>query len=419
MVIRNRKIFKLFDSCDKEEAMNDGLPSRLCALNSLNAVFDKGQALDQALDKYALKLNLSPQDKSFAHALCGLVLRHKPNLQTMINSATDRKRDIDPLALNTVLLIGAAQIYFMHVPDHAAVDTSVDLSVKIKCPKQKGLVNAVLRRLICEKETHPIHPSLPQWIRKSWETDYGEEEALHLEQSSLQQAKIGLSDKDGQWHIVDSPNTLPNLTPDQWVQDFASHYPVSLMNDLTGCHVFDLCAAPGGKTMQLAAKGAHVTSVDISASRLRRLQENLDRTNLGSHVKTICADLLKWNPNHQADIVLLDAPCSATGTIRRHPDLPYIRGEKDIQALVALQKQILDRAKGWAKPGGLLIYCTCSLQKIEGEAHIENFLNHNSEFQRATPDAVNPKYLTADGDIRLLPTYGDMDGFFISFLKKS
>ncbi len=385
--------------------MSEGLYSRLCALNALNAVFEDFKPLDESLDKNAEKYKLSAQDKAFAHALCGYVLRYKDALQGRVNKQANRTRDIDPPHLNTLMLMGAAQIYLMDgVANHAAVSTSVDLAVRIKCPKQKGLVNGLLRNLI-RGDTPSLKPSLPEGLVSLWVEDYGDMVAKNIEKASLQEAKIGIANKDGKWQIREE---WSNLTPDEWVQDYSSHKPVSLLDaDLTGITVLDLCAAPGGKTMQLAAKGATVTSVDISEKRLKRLHENLERTNLTDNVMVVCSDILKYKPEQSFDIVLLDAPCSATGTIRRHPDLPYIRGQEDMDALVKLQIQLLDKAKKWVKPNGTLIYCTCSLQKAEGEHQIQEFLD------------LNPNFKQQRNSIRLLPSEGDRDGFFISFLTKS
>ena len=194
------------------------------------------------------------------------------------------------------------------------------------------------------------------------------------------------------------------------------YLPVSLLDDLTDKNVLDLCAAPGGKTMQLASKGANVTSVDISEKRLKRLNENVTRTGLDKNVGVVCADILKWKPSQKYDVILLDAPCSATGTIRRHPDLPYIRTQKDIQSLTQLQANLLDRVKDWLSDDGMIIYCTCSLQKVEGEKQIDKFLQNNGTFKRVKIKD-HDEWKTPEGDIRLLPTYGEMDGFFISILK--
>jgi len=385
--------------------MSEGLYSRLCALNSLNAVFENFKPLDESLDKNAEKYKLSAQDKAFAHALCGYVLRYKDALQDRVNKQANRTRDIDPPHLNTLMLMGTAQIYLMDgVANHAAVSTSVDLAVRIKCPKQKGLVNGLLRNLI-RGDTPSLKPSLPEGLVGLWADDYGDMVAKNIEHASLQEAKIGIANKDGKWAIREE---WSDLTPDEWVQDYSSHKPVSLLDDdLTGVTVLDLCAAPGGKTMQLAAKGASVTSVDISEKRLKRLHENLQRTGLTDNVTVVCADILKYKPEQEFDIVLLDAPCSATGTIRRHPDLPYIRGQEDMEELVKLQEKLLFRAKKWVKSNGTLVYCTCSLQKSEGEYQIDAFLEDNPmTFKKQR----NP--------IRLLPNEGDRDGFFISFLTR-
>jgi len=393
--------------------MSEGLNSRHCALNALIAVFDQQKPLDQSLDKFAAKYKLSAQDKAFAHALCAFVLRYKPALQKLINKGANRNKDIAPSNLNILILVGAAQIYFMDsVPDHAAVDTCVELSKIIRCQKQSGMVNAILRRLIREEKPADLKPSLPDWLIDTWVKDHGVDVAKEMELASLKEAPIGISNKDGEWSVHSGDF---HLSDDEWVQDYASYLPVSLLDGLKGKHVLDLCAAPGGKTMQLASKHAKVTSIDISEKRLKRLHDNLKRTDLQNQVEVICADILKWKPKEQYDVVLLDAPCSATGTIRRHPDLPYIRTHKDIQSLVKLQADLLDRIKNWVKPNGQIIYCTCSLQKDEGENQIEKFLESNKNFRRHEI-TQHKNYQTNNGDIRLMPNYGDMDGFFISIL---
>ena len=392
---------------------SDGLSSRLCTLNVLMAVFDGRKPLDESLDKFARKYNLSDQDKSFVHALCGFVLRYKDALQNQIDAHAHKT---PPSAVNIILLIGVAQIKLMNsVPDHAAVDTCVDLCKKVKCDAQKGMVNAVLRNIIRGGEVD-LKPLLPRWVVDTWVKDYGEDIARQIEKASLEEAKIGVSNKKGHWSILPSLRKQGSddrdprlrgesnitLSPDEWVQDYSSAKPVSLLGNIQGKSVLDLCAAPGGKTMQLAAKGAKVTAVDVSAKRLQRLNDNLDRTGLADQVEVICADLLKWTPDRTYDIVLLDAPCSATGTIRRHPDLPYIRTAKDIKTLVSLQQKLLNRAKGWVDQDGVFVYCTCSLQKAEGEEQAAAFLDQNPDMHRIHQD------------IRLMPQDGDRDGFFIA-----
>lgn len=403
--------------------MDQGLASRLAALNALSAVFEAGQPLDQALDKFAGKYNLDAQDRAFARSLCGYVLRHKPDLQEKISNQAKRQAEITPRALNTVLLMGLAQMALMNVPDHAAIDTSVRLAEKIKCDRQKGFVNAILRNMQ-RGGVKEITASLPQWLVKTWGRDYDKATAKIMEQASLREARLSVTDKmTGENRLLDYEGaiiTAPGYTDGAWwVQDFASHLPVALLGDTArGKQVLDLCAAPGGKTMQLAARGANLTAVDISEKRLSRLKDNLDRTGLADRVKIVCADLLKWQPEAQADIVVLDAPCSATGTIRRHPDLPYLKTTQDIKTLVTLQARLLDRVHHWVRPDGLLVYCTCSLQKDEGERQIASFLKKYPHFVRATTGCDAYAVLrNGDGDWRLLPCDGDQDGFFISILK--
>ena len=401
--------------------MDDTLNPRLVAFHALNAVFENRKPLDQSLDYFSVKYDLDSRDRGFAHSLCGIVLRHKPALQSQINRAANRKRDVSPIALNTILLMGAAQLWLMQVPDHAAVDTSVTMAEHNGLKKQKSLVNAVLRTL--QSSTKPtIKPSIPKWLFELWVLDYGAQTAKAIASASAHEAALSLTNKStgenkpfiGKTSVTDIDGFVDG---DWWVQDFASHLPVTLLGNIQGKTVFDLCAAPGGKTMQLAAKGANVTAVDLSEYRLKRLDENLTRTGLKPHVQTTCANLLKWQPETSADIIVLDAPCSATGTIRRHPDLPYNRTLKDLKSLAALQYDLLNRSKKWVKAGGTLIYCTCSLQKSEGENQINRFLEHNKNFKRVDiHDYKN--WQTPDGDIRLLPSYGNMDGFFISVLEK-
>lgn len=428
-------------------AMKEGLAARLCALNALNGVFFTHKPLDDALAAQAAKCELSREDQAFAMAVCGMVLRYKDSLQKIVNKAGNRTRPFAPDHLNTLLLIGAAQILLMGTPDHAAVDTAVRLAGTIKCAKQKNLVNAVLRRIAREKKTDGLQPALPDWLKRTWIDDYGPETARSIEQASLQEAPLdiigkpaaaqkyfaafsgAISLRENHIRLPEPPKPVAALPGYEdgawWVQDFASSLPVHLLGDIAGRQVLDLCAAPGGKTMQLAAMGARVTAVDISEKRLKRLHDNLGRTKTADKVGVICADILKWRPPSagpsEFDIVLLDAPCSATGTIRRHPDLPFIRKAGNIRTLAGLQAQLLDHVKTMVRPGGTLVYCTCSLQKDEGERQIARFLAENDDFGRRAI-AGYEDWQTSDGDIRLLPFYkseqGGMDGFFISLLER-
>jgi len=419
--------------------LDAGLSARLCALTLLDGVLSHAKILEEAFQKQVIKYDLDRQNRAFVMALSRMVLRYKPALQDIINKAGNRKNPFTPDLLNTLLLMGAAQILLMATPDHAAVDTSVNLAKKIKCSKQKNMVNAILRRVSRERDKYGcLHPSLPSWLTATWIKDYGADIAAKIEQASLQEAPLDitvnghteidgdLSLRGGHIRLLRYHGAVADLPEYEagtwWVQDFASSMPVSLLDDLTGKHVLDLCAAPGGKTMQLVARGAKVTSVDIAEKRLRRLEENLQRTCLREHVEIVCADILKYKPDRQFDIVLLDTPCSATGTIRRHPDLSYVRSKRQITDLAILQSRLLVHIADWIKQDGLLVYCTCSLQQDEGEHQIARFLQENRHYTRVIYDMYK-EWHSRDGDIRLLPFYhghnGGMDGFFISVLKKN
>lgn len=340
----------------------------------------------------------------------------------------------------------------MDVPDHAAVDTSVSLAKAEGAERQKGFINAVLRRMISEgrewvKKQDPVQTNVPEWILKDWIATYGLIEAAEIAQGSLTEAPLDITVKDkGEiklWEGALGASALPtgslrrsgggNVTElagfadgSWWVQDASAALPARLFGDRKDKTVVDLCAAPGGKTMQLASMGANVIAVDRSTSRMKILFQNLDRTNLRARVETVIADGAEWKPQKPVDAVLLDAPCSATGTIRRHPDLLHLKTPKDIEQLCAIQGRLLDNAAGILQPGGTLIYCTCSLQKAEGEGQITSFLYRHPEFRRAPVKAGEigniEGAITLDGDVRLLPyhlaPHGGMDGFFISRLKK-
>jgi 16S rRNA (cytosine967-C5)-methyltransferase len=201
---------------------------------------------------------------------------------------------------------------------------------------------------------------------------------------------------------------------DWWVQDVAASMAVALLAPVAGESVLDLCAAPGGKTLQLASAGADVTAVDMSGPRMSRVAENLARTGLSARLEV--ADALVWETDQRFDAVLLDAPCSATGTVRRHPDLPFVKDGSEVGLLVGLQAQLIDRALGWLKPGGRLVFCVCSLLPDEGEAQLAGLLaRHDVRVKRPEMDWVDAGWVTADGGLRLRPDYwGGMDGFFMA-----
>ena len=294
----------------------------------------------------------------------------------------------DSPRVETALLLGAAQILWLDVPDHAAVDLSVRLvQADRRDAGYAGLVNAVLRRIaqnaaqqLRGKDTVAL--DTPDWLMARWRRAYGDELAHSIAAANGQEPALDVTVKSdpAQWAsalggsvlptgsvraIVHGPvPRLPGYADGAWwVQDAAAALPARLLGDVAGKRIADLCAAPGGKTAQLAAAGARVTAVDRSAPRLERLKQNLAR--LGLTAETIAADVTDWQ-SEPFDAVLLDAPCSATGTIRRHPDIPWLKRESDIASLAALQRRLLARAVELTRPGGLIVYCTCSLEPDEG-----------------------------------------------------
>ena len=320
---------------------------------------------------------------------------------------------------------------------HGVVNAAVELARKSKrTTPMAGLINAVLRKL---PEGAPLPgpaQRLPRWLRQPMVHAYGREVVAAIEELQAKAPPLDITP-----HGADLPKGQPLPTgslrlsePSQistlagfaegawWVQDAAAALAAPLLAAKKGEAVLDLCAAPGGKCLQLAATGADVTALDISGPRLERLQENLARTGLVA--KIIVADALHWQPEAAFDAILLDAPCSATGTIRRHPELPFLKDGSELAELTALQAALLDRALGWLKPGGRLVYCTCSLLPEEGEAQLTAALARHKGLSVIRPDlaGIEPGWITPEGGLRLRPDYwadlGGMDGFFMVCLRK-
>ncbi len=360
--------------------------------------------------------------------------------------------------------VGAAQILFLNVPDHAAVSLAVSAATADRRTRPaRGLVNSVLRRIVRERDeilslADAGRLNTPDWLFERWSAFYGEETADAIAAAHLAVPPLDLTPRNGAPASVAalagelrgtvlpggsirlrSPGRISDLPGFQagrwWVQDAAAAVPARLFGQVAGKTVADLCAAPGGKTAQLAAAGARVVAVDMSENRLRRLSRNLSRLRLAA--EPVVADVLSWTPDRQFDAILLDAPCSATGTIRRHPDIAWLKAPRDIAALADLQERLLDRAVAWLLPGGRLVYCTCSLEREEGEDQIARFMTRHGDLER---DPIAPREvpglahcLTADGELRTLPCtafapagapgpipeLAGMDGFFVARLRRS
>jgi 16S rRNA (cytosine967-C5)-methyltransferase len=441
-----------------------GLAARRIAADILDGVLHKHRTLDEQLDGAAahpgLK-NLSDRDRALMRRLVATILRRLGTLGHVLSRLLDRGVPTDAPRAQSALLIGAAQILWMDVPDHAAVDLSVRLvQSDRRAAKYAGLVNAVLRR--CAREGHPLIEEVksqtldvPPWLLARWVAHYGESVARDIAVAIGHDPSLDLTVKSDaeQWatrlhgeilatgsvrtQLQGSVTMLPGFNEGHWwVQDAAAALPARLFGDIAGKTIVDLCAAPGGKTAQLVQAGARVTAVDRSPSRMARLRDNLARLKL--EAETAVADAADWlgQENQQegqrdVDGILLDAPCTSTGTIRRHPDVGWLRQESDIAALAAQQKRLLQKAIPRLKPGGMLVYCTCSLEPEEGEQVISALLATEPAMRRVPIEAGEvaglTEILTAEGDLRTLPCHlphedprlGGLDGFYAARLVKS
>ncbi len=434
-----------------------GLAARRIAADILDGVLHKQRTLDEQLDGAAahpgLK-TLADRDRALMRRLVATILRRLGTLGHLLSRLLDRGVPTDAPRAQSALLIGAAQILWMDVPDHAAVDLSVRLvQSDRRAAKYAGLVNAVLRRCAREgagmvDEVRADTLDIPPWLLKRWIAHYGEATAKAMAHAILHEPSLDLTVKSeaSQWAarlhgellqtgtvrtlLQGSVTMLPGFAEGQWwVQDAAAALPVRLFGDVKGKTIVDFCAAPGGKTAQLAHAGAHVIALDRSPARVARLKDNLARLSLTA--ETVTTDAAEWQGEAGGyDGILIDAPCTSTGTIRRHPDVAWLRQEADIPALAALQKRLLQKAVTLLKPAGTLVYCTCSLEPEEGETAVNALLAAESGLKRApvTADEVAglAEIINSEGDLRTLPCHlphadprlAGMDGFYAARLVK-
>ncbi|MBM3649270.1 MAG: RsmB/NOP family class I SAM-dependent RNA methyltransferase [Alphaproteobacteria bacterium] len=428
--------------------MNGPIDSRRVALDMLVACLDKGQPLDDVLARHQGFAGLDPRDRAFVRLLLATTLRRLGEIDDVLGQLIERPLDGGNAPAHQVLRLGAAQLLFLGTPPHAAVDTSVRLAIDAGLPHLKGLANAVLRRVARDGaallgDRDPARLNTPQWLWQSWAESYGEATTRAIAAAHLIEAPLDLTPRADAmfWAgrlagellatgtirraaggtIAELPGFAEGVW---WVQDAAAALPTRLLGDVAGKHVADLCAAPGGKTLQLAAAGAEVTAVDISARRMVRLGENLARAGLTA--KLVTADAGKWQTDQTFDAILLDAPCSGTGTLRRHPDIAWLKDEEDVGRLTLTQDRLLVRAADLLKPGGTLVYAVCSLQDDEGPARVAALLGRDKRLARV---AVRPEELpglaeaiTPAGDVRTLPSMwaerGGLDGFYIARLSR-
>ena len=419
-----------------------GLPARRAALAILSGVLQKRRPLDAGLDQLA---GLAARDAGFARALVSQTLRHMGALDAVL-----RKFVAKPLAphkagaASEILLLGTCELLILKVAPHAAVDAANELAAKdSKAVHFKPLINAVLRKIAQQGEAvlsglDRERLSTPDWLWSRWMAQYDAGTARLIARAHQNEAPIDIVLRSpdaafppsealfGSVRRLSDPGRIEELEGfadgGWWVQDAAASIPATLLGDVAGKRVIDLCAAPGGKTMQLAAAGAKVTAVEIDAARAGRLRENLARTKLSAEIAQ--ADARDYDG--KAPLVLIDAPCTATGTIRRHPDLPWIKGAADVTASAAAAYEILESGAAMVEPGGMLVFAVCSLEREEGEEQIAAFLEAHPEFSRAPITASevygHGEWITPQGDLRTLPCHfgdkGGMDGFYAARLRR-
>jgi 16S rRNA (cytosine967-C5)-methyltransferase len=432
-----------------------GLESRRVAADILHNVLHRRRPLDEQLQAESRAFtHLSDRDRALVRALTATVLRRLGSLRHVL--ARCLERGLPAAAASRVeiaLLLGAAQILWFEVPNHAAVDLSVHLvQSEQSAARYTALVNAVLRRIARERtellsETEQAALDTPDWLMARWSKSFGAETARAIALANAREPNLDLTVKsDPQaWagkigghalptgsvraHVHGRVSELPGYAEGAWwVQDTAAALPARLFGDVRGKRVADLCAAPGGKTAQLASAGAHVIAVDRGPSRLERLKANLARLHLSAEI--VCADVMEWRAE-PFDAVLLDAPCSSTGTIRRHPDIPWLKRPSDIEALVGVQGRMIRRAADLVKPGGLLVYCVCSLEPEEGPWLLGALLAERSDLCRHPIEAPElnaaSDWLTPEGDLRTLPCHwadveaglAGIDGFYAARLQRT
>ncbi len=428
-----------------------GLPAREAAVRLVSAVLHNGRSLDEALAKEFQSSALEPRDRALARLIAASVLRHLGELEAVLSSFLEKPLPERQGNLWPILLAGSAQLLFLATPPHAAVGLAVEQARLDRFARRYDrLVNALLRRTAREGAAilagcDAVGLNSPAWLMERWTKVYGEADARRIAEASLTEAALDISVKDepAAWAERLGGIVLPTGSVrlkaggriedragyDEgawWVQDAAAALPARLFGALAGRTVADLCAAPGGKTAELVLAGARVTAVELSGTRLKRLRANLERLHLEADL--VEANAATWAPGQAFDAVLLDAPCTATGTIRRRPDILRLKRPEDVTALSQQQSRLLDNAVSLLQPGGTLIYCTCSLEPEEGSDQIAQLLARQPRLSRVPIRAgecgIAPDWLTPDGDLRTLPYHlpseradlSGLDGFYAARL---
>lgn len=422
-----------------------GAHARLAAAQLLMTVLEEGRTLDEALATTDSFEALSGSDRGFARAMTSAALRYLGRIDLGLAPFLDRPLDTAPPPSRALLRIGAAQAWILETPDHAVVGETVS-AAKLwpRAQRATGFLNAVLRKVVADAsafEAAPPEAAWPVWLRTAITEGLGAEACQKLAEAQTEQPETYLTSKDGDAAGLASKldgkivgdysvaittanvESLPGFEEGEWwVQDVAATLPARLLNPDAADQILDICAAPGGKTMQLAASGAEVTAIDRSKPRLKRLKQNIWRTGFKGKVNVIQADATEWAPETPVDKILLDAPCSALGTLRRHPEGAWIKSSEDVARFPGIQERLLRATEPMLKPGGIVIYCVCSPLPHEGREVVDRVVAETGLKRLPIEPAETPGFETAitdPGDLVTLPNgvFGH-DAFYIARLRR-
>ncbi len=422
-----------------------GAFARLAAAQLLMTVLEEGRTLDEALANTERFESLKGPDRGFARAMASAALRHLGRIDIGLAPFLDRPLDTAPPPSRALLRIGAAQAWILETPDHAVVGETVDAAKKWpRAQRATGFLNAVLRKAVADRsafDAAPVQSIWPTWFQEAAQEAFGADASARLAEAQLQTPVTYLTSKQqnpaalaqqvdgevvGDYSVKVETSDLEGLPGyaegDWWVQDVAATLPARLLDPAEGDAILDICAAPGGKTLQLAAAGAAVTAIDRSKPRLKRLKQNLWRTGFKGEVEVIQADATMWRPSEPVDKILLDAPCSALGTLRRHPEGPWIKPEADVQRFPDIQERLLRAGVEMLKPGGTLTYCVCSPLPHEGVQLVDRILDDLPLSRVPITASEVPGFedgISAVGDLLTLPNGKfQHDAFYISRLQR-
>ena len=435
------------NNLQKNNINNDGAYTRKKAIEILVKILENNKPLDNAFEESTKKSShfskLINEDRSFCRLIISTTLRNLISIDYLLTKFLSKPLNKTPLKVLMILRINVAQSFFLKTPDHAVVNTSVELSGK----KWKGLVNGVSREILRNKDKAKKYlnesDKVPNWLLKRWKRDWSKNYKdifkghlnlnppidLYVKNNANYWARKLNGKKLGNNCVrLFTPGLITNLEGyelgEWWIQDYSSQIPVSLLEIQNNEDVLDLCAAPGGKTAQLISLGAKVTSIDNNKKRLFRLEQNLKRLNYKAIIRN--TDIRNFSTQKTWSKIILDAPCSSTGTLRKNPEIMYQKKESDIVSLSKLQSDLLDTAWDLLKEDGTLIYCTCSLEKEEGENQIESFIKRkkNSLLDEINTSEIDKKLNVSNQNkwLRIFPNSlnykGGNDGFFIARIKK-